>query len=101
MHLLSALGISHSVLHDEDAVGNDEHKEWNALTLASKTQETDKIEKISPDLEGFLGVSKPKSQYSKPQALLSKYNKKEIEKSAVEKFRALVEKCLSPSDQPL
>lgn len=92
MRLLNALGISHSVLHDEDSSA--EHKEWNALTMASKMPLTEVIERMNPDLEGYLGVATPDKKNSKPQVLLAKYARGEIGESAVERFISIVEKCL-------
>lgn len=94
MYLLDALGISHSVIHDEDSPANAAQKEWNALILASKTQLTDVIEQLSPDLEGYLGVETPTNQSSKPQALLAKYERGEIDQLSLQKFAGIVAKCL-------
>ena len=91
MRVLSAMGIAHSVLHDADNPANTEHIEWNALTRQSRNAFTGSIKDIVPDIEGFLGVQKPKEAHSKPQALLVHYENGDIAQSAIYNFKSLIE----------
>ena len=73
MNLLGNLGISHSVLHDDDENKN-EHHELNQLIADSKQDgSTVAIKQLPKDLESVLGVSPPGSSHRKPQHLLYCY----------------------------
>lgn len=95
MRLLGALGIYHSVLHDKDAAGNKEHVQWNQLTQDSRNEFTADIKAISPDLEGYLKVEKPKDSHQKPQELLWKYENNAIGQESLQRFIELIEPLLT------
>lgn len=93
MSLLNALGIPHSVLHDDDDNKN-EHQELNQLISESKHDEfTRAIVKISKDLESALDVKSPGSSHRKPQHLLYCYTTGQIKNDKLKKFCDLVEGC--------
>lgn len=99
MNLLAALGISHSVLHDDD-LAEQEHKELNELICASRRSGlTLDIKTIPGNIEKLLGVPLVNSQHRKPQHLLLLYETGQIDTGNLQKFRDLVEACL-PGVQP-
>ncbi len=97
MNLLTALGIQHSIIHDDDQ-GKAEHSEVNQLIQESKTEFTTAIAPIVDDLEAFLGVPKPKSDHRKPQHLLFLHETGQIAADRMSAFYALVEGCLPLND---
>ena len=58
IHLLTELGVPHSVLFDGD---NDrgKHQKWNQIVNDAATHLTLGIHQFDEDLEGFLGIEKP------------------------------------------
>lgn len=97
MHLLSHMGISHSVLYDDDN-NIDEHAEINQLINDSRDDRlTRKIQALSGDLETFLGIQRSKSEHRKPQHLLFLYENRKIEEGKLEEFCNLVNCCLPES----
>lgn len=91
MRVLKEMGILHSVLHDADNPTSTEHMEWNALTRQSRNTFTDYIKDIAPDIEGFLGIQKPRDARSKPQVLLVHYENGDITQAAIHNFKSLIE----------
>jgi len=102
MGLLSALGISHSVIHDGDN-NRKEHAELNELIQTSKHDKfTAKIVVLPDDLETLLGVSAPGSPHRKPQHMLLQYSEGNLDDMKVREFCKLIESCLPQTvkDQP-
>lgn len=58
MHLLTELGVPHSVLFDGDNDRKGHHK-WNEIVHDAATHLTTGIYQFDDDLEGFLDISKP------------------------------------------
>jgi len=85
MNLLIALGISHSVLHDDDLEA-DEHKDLNELILASRDGAlTVNVKTLRGNIETVLGIPST-SPHRKPQHLLYMYEHGQINKSCLSKF---------------
>lgn len=93
MNLLSALGIPHSVIHDDDQ-NKDEHGEVNQLIQETKTGRTTAVVPVAGDIETYLGIPQPKSDHRKPQHLLFLHETGQIPAERVSAFCALVEGCL-------
>ncbi len=94
MNILAALGIHHSVLHDDD-LDDQEHKDLNELILASRhTVLTYTVKTIPGNIEKLLAVAPANSPHRKPQHLLFLYEVGKIDASNLDKFRDLVETCL-------
>jgi putative ATP-dependent endonuclease of the OLD family len=94
MNLLSRLGVSHSVIHDDDP-STEGHAEINQLIEASRHKTlTLCVTKIAGDLETMLGVPAAGSSHRKPQHVLYHYDTGKIGSAQVESFCALVEACL-------
>jgi len=94
MNLLSRLGLSHSVVHDDDD-NNGEHADINKLIQDSRNDDfTSSIEVINGDLERYLGVGKPVSNHRKPQHMLYYYETGRIEESKLDAFCSLIDNCL-------
>jgi AAA15 family ATPase/GTPase len=94
MNLLGHLGISHSVLHDEDSKTNTRQQELNNLIVSSKNNLTFAIDMVSPDLEGYLelpAVEKEKPQNVIYNFMIGKYNTKQMDLfcNKVEKLLAI------------
>lgn len=93
MNLLSSLGVTHAVLHDDDDNAN-EHLELNQLIADSKNAVfTHAIVAIPTNLECMLGVSHPGSNHRKPQHLLYCYASNQIDAAKLTNFCALVQSC--------
>ncbi len=93
MNLLGALGINHSVLHDDDGNKN-EHAELNSLIENSKIDDvTIEVKQVPQDLETMLGVPTSKASRRKPQHLLYCYENGQLEKEKIEEFCGLVQSC--------
>lgn len=94
MNLLSCLGVSHAVIHDDDN-DKDEHAEINELIEASKNATlTLCVKRIAGDLETMLGVPPAGSDHRKPQHILYQYDCGKIDAAKVKDFCSLVEACL-------
>jgi len=99
MNLFASLGISHSILYDQDLQGTGSsarsHKYINQFILDSKNPFTKKIDSFDQDIETFLGLS-PSAIPSdkKPLYLMWKYKKGEIQQANIdnlkEKIKALI-----------
>lgn len=89
--LLNGLGIAHSVLHDKDNDDNEEQVAWNAFLQSKKAERTHQIKYLENDLEGFLGIEKPKNNGKKPLSILMKYVNGEIDEQRVSEFAKIVE----------
>lgn len=94
MSLLTALGIRHSVLHDDDN-DRDEHADINQLIQASKSTLTTAVCTVRGNLEAFLGIPKPSSEHRKPQHLLFLHETGQIADDKIQVFCTLVEGCLA------
>ena len=93
MNLLSSLGVTHAVLHDDDNNVN-EHQELNQLVADSKSTDfTCSVITIPKDLESYLGVPPPGASHRKPQHLLYCYATNKIDNAKLESFCKLVESC--------
>lgn len=93
MSLLSALGVTHSVLHDDDENKN-EHQELNQLISDSKHEQfTRAIVTIPKDLEAALNVTPPGSAHRKPQHLLYCYATNQIADDKLKEFCDLLQSC--------
>ncbi|MFA5187465.1 MAG: AAA family ATPase [Patescibacteria group bacterium] len=98
MNLLSALGIPHSIMHDDDQ-NKDEHGEVNQLIQETKTGLTTAIAPVASDIEAFLGIPKTKSDHRKPQHLLFLLETGQISMDRLNAFCAFVEGCLPQAKQ--
>jgi predicted ATP-dependent endonuclease of OLD family len=95
MSLLSALGVSHSVFHDDDDDQN-EHQELNQLIADSKNADlTIKIQTIAKNLETALGITPAGSPHRKPQHILYWYATDQINESKLNDFCGLVQSCFT------
>ncbi len=93
MNLLIHLGISHSVIHDDDD-NKEEHAEINQLIQSTKHQTlTLSVERIAKDLEAMLGIPSAGSDHRKPQHVLFLYSEGKIDASRLASFCTLVERC--------
>jgi putative ATP-dependent endonuclease of OLD family len=98
MNLLSRLGVSHAVIHDDDN-GKDEHAEINKLIEESKHATlTLCVKQIAGDLEAMLGVLSAGSDHRKPQHILYQYDSGKIDAAKIQDFCSLVEACLPVKD---
>ena len=94
MNLLSRLGVSHAVIHDDDHY-KDEHVEINELIEESRHATlTLCVKQIAGDLETMLGVPPAGSDHRKPQHILYLYDSGKIDTAKVQGFCSLVEACL-------
>jgi hypothetical protein len=101
MHLLSALGIRHSVLHDDDD-GRDYHKEINDLIHKCRNAEfTMDVQRISGDLERLLNIPPAGSVHRKPQHVMYLYDTNSIEAEGLRKLCEMVAKCTADLQKPL
>lgn len=88
MNLLGALGLNHSVLYDYDQ-GRGCHEDIKKLIDESKNSNTIAIDSFEKDIEDFLGVSPPGNGYRKPQHLMLKVTREDIDQ---EKLTDLISK---------
>ena len=94
INLLAHLGISHSVIHDDDD-NKDEHADLNLLIQSSRHAKlTHAIHVITKDLETFLGIPSAGSDHRKPQHVLFLYSEGKIDSGKLEEFCNVVESCL-------
>ena len=94
VNLLSHLGISHSVIHDDDS-NKDEHADLNQLIQSSKHANlTHSIHPIAQDLETLLNIPSAGSDHRKPQHVLFLYSEGKINAGKLAAFCAIVEGCL-------
>lgn len=95
MRILGELKISHSVIFDDDNQSQ-KQKPWNDHIIKSKNEFTRKITPLKGDLETLLGTEKPKKHPErKPQYLLYKWIKDEIEPQNKEKILSLLHSCIT------
>lgn len=93
MNLLSALGVPHSVIHDDDH-NKDEHAELNQLVMDSiNPAVTRAVCPITGDLEEFLGIT-PTGKHRKPQHVLYQLDTGAIAADRLQAFCALVDTAL-------
>lgn len=94
INLLVALGISHSVLYDDD-LDRQEHKELNELILASRHGSlTLNVQTISGNIEKLLKIPPASSPHRKPQHILFLFETGKIDAGNLRQFCQLVEACL-------
>lgn len=94
MNLLGYLGVSHSVIHDDDS-NKDEHGELNQLIQASMHKTlTLAVQTIPTDLEAMLGIPPAGSDHRKPQHVLYLYSEGKIDAGKLAAFCGIVESCL-------
>jgi hypothetical protein len=94
MNLLSHLGITHSVIHDDDD-NKDEHADLNLLIQSSKNVKlTLSIHAIKKNLESFLSIPPAGSDHRKPQHVLFLYSEGKINAERLAAFCSIVEDCL-------
>lgn len=94
MNILTALGVSHSVLYDDD---NGRLPGVSGLIRDSSSALTRKIECFPDDLEAALGIAKTPLKHRKPQHVMYKLTHGEVQKSNLDAFLAKVEPLLSPA----
>lgn len=95
MNLLSALGIYHAVLYDDDN-NKGEHQELNQLISDSKHVEyTKSVVTLPKNVEAILGVTSPGTTHRKPQHLLYCYSTDQIEETKLGKFCTMVQSCFA------
>lgn len=98
MNLLSALGVVHAVLHDDDE-NKDEHQELNQLISDSKnTHFTKSVVTLPKNLEAVLGVASPGSNHRKPQHLLYCYSCGQIDDEKLADFCSKVQTCFTTQE---
>ena len=92
MNLCKTLGITHSVLYDQDN-GSNNQQQWNQLIESSKNEFTWKTRALTNDLETFLALPKVerKDKSLKPQLLLEKYMNNGIQSEKINDFCKVVE----------
>lgn len=94
MNLLSHLGVSHAVIHDDD-LDRDEHEEINKLIEDSRHEAlTCCIKKIAGNLEAMLAVPKAGGSHRKPQHVLFLYESGQIDGERIRAFCDMVQECL-------
>lgn len=100
MNILDALGISHSVLHDDDQINDDERarkqREINQLIKDNRGAHTRYVHAVERDLEAFLGISMAGiNDARKPQHLLYRYAQGDIAPERIQAYCDLVDTCLT------
>lgn len=101
MNLLSHLGISHSVIHDDDN-NKGEHSDLNQLIQTSRHATlTVSIQAIAKDLETLLGIPSAGAAHRKPQHVLYLYSEGKIDAAKLAAFCTLVEGGLPKVVQPV
>ncbi|MFN5678034.1 MAG: ATP-dependent nuclease, partial [Roseiflexaceae bacterium] len=100
MNILNALGINHSVLHDDDQINDDDRarkqRDINQLIKDNQGPYTRYIHAVNRDLESFLGVSMAGiNEARKPQHLLYRYAQGDITPEHIKAYCDLVDKCLT------
>lgn len=100
MNLLSSMGISHSVIYDDD---ND--RSWHAsvnllIQATAKSRGTLMAVPVTGELETMLGIRRAGSDHRKPQHVLYLYETKQIPEASIEAFCRLVESCLPGKASP-
>ncbi len=91
MHLLTGLGIHHSVLYDKDK-DNKRHNTVNKHIEDNKSELTHHIYGFDKDFETFLGVTIPKKTdgYKKPVLIVSNYQKGMISSSKINELKEII-----------
>lgn len=94
MKLLISMGISHSVIYDDDN-GKVEHSDINQLIEDSAdSQFTVKVVSLTGSLERVLGLQSPSRNDQKPQHALYQYESNNICENKLIEFCQIVESCL-------
>lgn len=89
MHLLTTLGIRHSVIHDKDE-GRKNHAVWNACIDKSRSACTSAVHMFTEDFETFLGVPKAGRPNLKPMNVIKRFNAGEIQPQRIDELEAIV-----------
>lgn len=89
MNLLEHLRIPHAVLCDADDGWL--HRQLNNLIRDSKNDYTLDIQFLNPDIEGYLGVSKPSHSHRKPESLMLKLTKGQIKSMKIKELVRLIQ----------
>lgn len=96
MNIMNALGIFHSVLHDDD--DKREHQALNQLIQNSKGDFTHSISTIPKDIEAVLGVSHIQQPHRKPQHLMYKYVNNQMDQQKLSDFCSRVQSCFERTE---
>lgn len=93
MNLFNKFGISHSLLMDKDS-NSDIQAIVNEYIQQNKNGFTKSIEVFDPDIEGFLGITKPAKCRNdrKPLNVLINYNNGSVKKAKIKELIHLIEK---------
>lgn len=101
MNLFGKLGISHSVIFDDDqnTTGDtkQKHKDFNDLILMSRNLFTTRIESLAGNLEVFLGIDAHSRPDKKAQIVLYNYDAGLISKDRIADFISILKKSLPES----
>lgn len=94
IHLLTELGIPHSVIFDGDnSKGN--HAVWNQIVCDASTKLTLGIHQFDEDLESFLGIPKPRGRDDlKPINIIKHHVDGLIDEKKKQDLEALVRKLI-------
>jgi hypothetical protein len=96
MALLSAYGITHSVIMDADQDG-DIHRVVNDFILENSTPFTSGIHAFERDIERFLGLDPAPRQDLKPLHMVSCYKNGHLSGDCVAQLRRIVDGILPPA----
>ena len=98
MNLFGNLGISHSVIYDDDQNKTGEdlkmQTDCNELINASRNQFTTCIESIAGNLELFLGIDTNSRSDKKAQIVLYSYDTGAIQQDRIDDYISIIKKCL-------
>jgi hypothetical protein len=98
MNLFGNLGISHSVIYDDDQNKTGEdlkmQTDCNELINASRNQFTTCIESIAGNLELFLGIDTNSRSDKKAQIVLYSYDTGAIQQDRINDYISIIKKCL-------
>lgn len=93
MGLLSAFGISHSVLMDSDRDAN-VHQIVNQFIKSKRTEFTCSIHAFDADLEDFLGIDRAPVPYLKPVHVISCFRSNSIPAKNLAEFRRVIDSLI-------
>ena len=93
MNLLDAVGVTHSVLFDDDEA-KEEHEDINRLINDSRGTYTVGISPLPGTLEKFLGIPPAGALHRKPQHVMYCYAQGQIEKGKLAAFCELTSSCM-------
>jgi predicted ATP-dependent endonuclease of OLD family len=90
MTLLGKLGITHSIIFDEDE-NRSYHQVINEFLSQRKNEYTAKMHPFSKDLEAFLGIDKPERNDLKPLNVIMQYSEGKISDDKINEFKNILE----------